>query len=176
MKPMRMLWVAMVVMISGLAHAGLVIWGDGFMMTVQEPSGWVASSDAGRADGLPVVLFQTGSTWQTSPVVMYARVVKTSKDLASFIVADERDFQRNCPGIQISNIGPVEKRFACSAGSAPNTELVHYARVAPGILVWVMSARTGKDLARYTSDFHKVVATATCEAVNASQAKDGKSH
>lgn len=176
MKPMRMLLVAMVVMISGLARAGLVIWGEGFMLTVQEPSGWVASSDAGRVDGLPVVLFQKGRTWQNSPVVMYARVVRTPKDLASFIAADELSFQSNCPSIQISTVGPAERRFACSSGSAPNMELVHYARVAPGILVWVMSARTGKDLDRFANDFHKVVAMATCDAIDASQPKDGKSH
>lgn len=172
---MKIIMSMVYILISVVAYAGIVVWGDGFMLTVQEPPGWVASSDAGRSDGLPVVLFQKGSTWQASPVVMYARVVRTPKDIASFVASDERAFQRNCPGIQISNTGPAEKRFACSSGSAPNTELVHYSRVPPGILVWVMSARTGKDLDLYIGDFRKVVSTAACDAINTGQSKDGKS-
>lgn len=172
---MKIVMSVVFILIPVVAYAGVVVWGDGFMLTVQEPPGWVASSDAGRSDGLPVVLFQKGSSWQNSPVVMYARVVRTPKDIASFITSDERTFQRNCPGIQISNTGPAEKRFACSSGSAPNTELVHYSRVPPGILVWVMSARTGKDLDRFANDFRKVVATVTCDAISTSQPKDGKS-
>jgi hypothetical protein len=167
--------VVVTIFISHPVWAGLVVWGDGFMMTVQEPAGWVASSDAGRADGLPVVLFQKGSTWKNSPVVMYARLVKTTKDLSNFIAADVRDFQKSCPGIQISDVGFSEKRFVCKSGNAPNAELVHYARTAPNVLVWVMSARNENDLTRYSDVFHKVVLSATYEVINLNSAKGANS-
>jgi hypothetical protein len=175
MKQLRVLLGIGGVIMGSLAHAGLMIWGDGFMMTVQEPAGWTASSDAGRANGLSVVLFQKGNTWQNSPVVMYARLVKTTKDLSAFIAADVRDFQQSCPGIQISDVNSTEKRFVCKTGGAPNAELVHYTRTTLGIVAWVMSARLETDLDRYSSDFHKVVSSATCEAINTSSARGGKS-
>lgn len=162
----RCLLIAMMMLSAAVAHAGLVVWGNGFMLTVQNPAGWVASSNAGRADGLPVVLFEKGSTWQNSPVVMYARVVKSALDLSSFIAADVRDFQKSCPGIRVVDLASDEKRFICSAGNAPNSEVVHYARTKPGILIWVMSARTESQLESFASDFHKVVASATCDTMD----------
>lgn len=162
---MKYLLGCLVVMWSLVAHAGIVVWGDGFMLTVQEPAGWVASSDAGWADGLPVVLFQKGSTWQNSPVVMYARLVKTSKDVTAFMATDVREFQKSCPGIRVVDAAPNAKRFICASGSAPNSEIVHYERTKPGLLIWVMSAHSEKDLDRYGVDFQHVVSSATCDVM-----------
>lgn len=173
---MKILGLILMMMVSlSTANAGLVVWGEGWMLTVPEPEGWVASSDAGRNDGLPVVLFQKGSSWQASPVVMYARIVTDKQHLSSFIADDLQSFRKSCPGIQITDAGINEKQFICETGNAPNAELVRYAQVSHGVLMWVMSARTENELHRYASDFHKVISSSTYEPINTSHAKGVKS-
>ena len=56
-----------------------VVYGPKAAFAIAAPNGWVLDNKSGAVDGLPCVLYPKDTTWQTSPVVMYAKIASTTR-------------------------------------------------------------------------------------------------
>ena len=43
------------------------------------PRGWTMDNKAGARDGVPMVFYPTGTTWQSAPVAIYTRPISSSR-------------------------------------------------------------------------------------------------
>jgi MORN repeat variant len=63
------------------------------------PQGWVADVNAGRRDGLPLVLYPKGKKWKASGENMYLRIFfKKGRSFKQVIKDDEEGFENNVSG------------------------------------------------------------------------------
>lgn len=166
MKKYALCLLACLVAMPCWAGDGMIILAGSVSFIVNPPVGWVVDTRSGALQGVNVVLYPKGQTWQNAPAVMYARVPEKEKQtFAQFIAIDEKVFQDSCPGIQIQSITiqadpqyPIQsRRFICSSGAAQNSELVSYVDAGKSFVVWVASARSKSDLERIQPAFVQLV-------------------
>ncbi len=148
------------------ATEGVVVLGEGFSLMIKAPQGWVPDTKVDAGSGISAVLYPEGSSWQDAASVMYVRTKKTRESLDSLVKNDVAEFRADCPGIQIqTEKSPVKanyplqmKRFTCTSGAAPNSELVAYLDVGKQIIViWVVSSRTEAQLNSTRPAFEQVL-------------------
>jgi len=58
---------------SGYAH------GPDHCYYFETPSGWTMDNRAGARDGVPMVFYPSGTTWQSAPVAIYTRPVASAR-------------------------------------------------------------------------------------------------
>lgn len=148
------------------AQEGMIVLAGKLSFLAKPPVGWIADTTSGASQGVNVVLYPKGQTWQNAPAVMYARVeAKRGQPLGKFVATDEKVFQGNCPGIQIQSLTiktnpqyPIQsRRFSCASGDAQNSELVSYVDAGSYVVIWVASARKAADLAKAQPAFEQVI-------------------
>ena len=54
---------------------------DSIAFIFTAPDGWLLDNYSAVNQGLPAVFYPIGQTWKDSPVIMYARARKISKDI-----------------------------------------------------------------------------------------------
>ena len=51
-----------------------IVYGPKAAYKIDAPKNWVLNNVSGKSSGLPCVLYIQGSTWENSPVIMYAKI------------------------------------------------------------------------------------------------------
>ncbi len=88
-----------------------IIYGDKHAFGIAAPPGWVLDNQSGLEQGLQAVFYPRGSSWEGSPVVMYANTVRRDisgkETLDSLIKADIADFKARHPGVVVGALTPM---------------------------------------------------------------------
>src|SRR6185503_19573676 len=101
-KPILILFSALQVFIlcsaqvseQGQFPAG-IIYGPKAAYKIDAPKNWILDNKSGISQGLPCVLYVNGYTWQTSPVIMYAKIAGTNfENIDSFIAFAIKEFKK----------------------------------------------------------------------------------
>lgn len=148
------------------AQEGTIVLLKNTSFLVKPPLGWVADTQSGASQGVNVVVYPQGSSWQKATSVMYARVEeKLGRSLEGLVADDIQKFQQGCPAIQIQSLHLQTKiayparlrRFICRSGDAPNSELVAYIDIGRYFVIWVATSRTEKALAEIQTPFESIL-------------------
>jgi hypothetical protein len=123
---------------------------------VAAPGGWVVDDRPGVEDGIPLVLFPAGGSFQQSPAVMYVRTFarNSGRTLTAFVrddVAQQRSRSKHCrvgerPAIALgSGVRAWLRDFTNDRWG--NCETVAYLEGEEGFVTVVLSARDEKSRA-----------------------------
>lgn len=86
--------------------------GRGLIFALAEPAGWKMDTDSGKRDGVPVVYYQSGQSWDNAPVVMYAntavKACQPGTGLEAFIKNEVQELKNKNPNLKISDAGTLE--------------------------------------------------------------------
>src|SRR5271157_3178488 len=86
----------------------LLIYGDGFLFGVKEPSGWSGDTDNASRLRANVVFYNNKETFQTSTTIIYIQAGhKTDNDLSKDMEADVAGYRRRYPSIVFKNLPGV---------------------------------------------------------------------
>ena len=141
--------------------AGGIIYGPRHAFMVTAPPGWVLDTQAGKADGLVVVFYRTGESWQNGDAVMYVNTVVPDSgrqaNPSQVMRDDSVRFSRDVPGIGVARLAPMRtkdgrvanvRRFTGDPrGSFEMVAYVAEKSVTP-ILVLSARSRTGFEAAQ----------------------------
>lgn len=89
--------------LAGAAIAGdEIVYGQEIGIGVSVPDGWIFDRESGRSQGLQGVLYPVGSTWESSPQMIYIHIVRLmpGESLGKFILADLETFAKSGPDIR----------------------------------------------------------------------------
>ncbi len=157
-----------------------IVYGPKGAFSIKAPDGWVLDNEAGRADGLPCVLFPKEEDWETADPLMYAKIAGTD-------VTDAEAFAKKAIAEMTKERGEFAvKRSATgkTAGGEPyfindyaanddysRSERVAYIQMPKAVAYVVFSAEKRATLAK-----HARALTQVLESFRAMEAKvDGES-
>jgi len=92
---------------------GSIFGGRSFSFVLKEPNGWTMDIETARSQGLQVVLYPDGSSWNNAAAVMYARVIDKDEDQSTIdkvISNDVADFMKLSKESTVSDSPPLETR------------------------------------------------------------------
>jgi hypothetical protein len=146
---------------------GGILYGKRHGAILAAPPGWIFDNESGRPNGLRVVLYRVGETWDNSPGVMYANGVDAPDDqpvdLDSFVAADLADQRQHSPGLQTFELAPLALpdgtpvRVVGMRGSPGNVEAIAFLPQPHAVVLLVLSARTQERFDRDLPDFREFV-------------------
>lgn len=129
---------AMLLMHFGLAKAQSgYVYGPDHCYHFSAPSGWQLDNQAAAVDGVPMVLYPTGSSWQSAPVVMYTQPTRRTGDDSASVQAQVNDvldmYKKSGQAVKAGRIGTVRAKtgttgelWSFSGYQNGGTELVVY--------------------------------------------------
>jgi hypothetical protein len=145
-----------------------VVYGPKAAFAIAAPNGWVLDNKTGAADGLPCVLYPKDTTWQTAPVVMYAKIASTThEDAKEFIKVAIEHMTKERPGFTHRQVAAgktneglewVINEYPASE-SYPRVERVAYVQLPKAVAYIVMSAENADVGARYAVALEDVMAS-----------------
>lgn len=126
----------------------------------EAPRGWIADYESGKKIGLCVVFYPRGTTFHTTPALIYPNLVTTDEALQPFIEGDLERFSRTTgskvetlPAIRADDQMSFELRRLVN-GPPPNEhEIIAYHAADGAILLAVLSARTAANIDAYRGSF-----------------------
>ena len=72
-----------------------IIYGPKAAYKIDAPKNWTLDNKSGISQGLQCVLYVNGFTWQSSPVIMYAKIAATNfENIDSFIEFAIKEFKK----------------------------------------------------------------------------------
>lgn len=159
--------VKMIVLLLQILYAipawadGRVIYGDGFVFSLEAPHKWVLDVLKVPPE-LNLVLYPRGQTWADASAVMYGRVLKKGKkSFQDIIQEDEADFLQRCPQGKIGKksltvkIKNSETRsFLCPDSAYEVVTFIDTEKVA---VLFVLSSRTETAFNAGLKDFENLV-------------------
>jgi hypothetical protein len=150
---------------DGQSHAGIVYGPQGAYM-IDAPKHWVLDNKTAVSDGLPCVLYIDSSTWENSPVIMYAKIASpTYPTIDKFIAFAIKEFVKEDPGFyhKESKTGEINgKKYVIMdyrGGPYKSYERVFYVQMESAVGYVVFSARNKEDFAKYADALLEVVAS-----------------
>jgi hypothetical protein len=109
-----MLVLAMVVSLSASAVNGHeegtgLMYGPGNAFTIKAPPGWTLDTKSGQSQGLYAVFYPVGSSWSSSPAMMYVNTALKSGDptLEHLIQGDVKRQKAASPNLQVVAGEPI---------------------------------------------------------------------
>lgn len=145
-----------------------VVYGPKAAFAIAAPNGWVMDNKSGAADGLPCVLYPKDTTWQTAPVVMYAKIASTTYEGAKeFIKIAIENMTKERPGFVHRQVAAGKTNEGLewiineypATESYPRVERVAYVQMPKAVAFIVMSAENADVSARYAVALEDVVAS-----------------
>jgi hypothetical protein len=146
------------------------VQGKGYAFEIKAPQSWVLDNDAAKAQGLNLVLYPTGNTWQDSRAVIYFRVRTIGPAIQN--VADQvNDTLRNLkesgsPNVKARNVRTLTTQDASKAqiyyysgDQFGNIEATAYIQGTGSIHFITLSARDEDAFKQAVSAFDSVVAS-----------------
>jgi hypothetical protein len=145
-----------------------VVYGPKAAFAIAAPNGWVLDNKSGEADGLPCVLYPKDTTWQTAPVVMYAKIASTTyEDAKEFIKIAIENMIKQRPGFTHRQVAAGKTNEGLqwiineypATQSYPRVERVAYVQMPKAVAFVVMSAENADVAVRYAVALEDVVAS-----------------
>ena len=82
-----------------------IVYGSNYSFLIQAPSGWAIDNQAGRPNGLEVVFYRTGESWEHGAAVMYVNTAPPDSghdaDPLLIIAQDSARFVSASPEVRI---------------------------------------------------------------------------
>lgn len=145
-----------------------VVYGPKAAFAIAAPNGWVLDNKSGAADGLPCVLYPKDTTWQTAPVVMYAKIASTThEDAKEFVKVAIEHMTKQRPGFTHRQVAAGKTNEGLewvineypATESYPRMERVAYVQMPKAVAYIVMSAENANVGDRYSAALEDVVAS-----------------
>jgi hypothetical protein len=146
--------------------AGLV-YGPKAAFEISAPEDWILDNKAGLSSGLPCVLYLANSSWQQSPVIMYAKIAsptyKTVKEFTEFAYAEWKKLDPNFKRERLGNVS-IDKTYAAVVfkyvgGQYGSYETTAYVQVENAVCYVVLSAKNETDYIKYADALIKTIKT-----------------
>src|SRR5260221_949341 len=136
--------------------AGLV-YGPKAAFQIAAAKDWTLDNKAGLDSGLPCVLYLSNSTWQHSPVIMYAKIAspdhKTVKEFTEFAYAEWKKRDSNFVRERLNDVkiavGYTAVVYKYVGGPYGSFEGTAYIQVPNAVCYVVFSARNEADYHKY---------------------------
>ena len=144
-----------------------VIHGPKAAFEISAPEGWVLDNMSGKSNGLDCVLYLSGSSWQNSPVIMYAKVASTRFErVEDFLEFTHQEYEKDDPAPMVGNMPPVTINDSLTAviesysgGVHGSFEATAYIQVPRAVCYIVFSARNEAGFRSYAQALSGVVRT-----------------
>ena len=152
---------------------GGIVYSENVGVSLKAPQGWVFDTKSGLSQGVHVVMYPQGETWEESPEVMYVNIVENQDEtLDAFIAGDIEVFKSNAPKLAVKKDAPItlsdgntaEVRLF-SGDEWDNFECIAYAAKGTDVIIYVLSARDEKGLKKNLGAFKKMVAESSLMGV-----------
>jgi hypothetical protein len=133
---------------------------------IDAPKHWVLDYKSGVPDGLPCVLYIEGFTWESSPVIMYAKIASpTYPNIDKFIAFAVKEFVKEDRNFyhKESKTGDIGgKKYVIMdyrGGPYKSYERAFYVQMESAVGYVVFSAKNKKDFDKYADALLEVVAS-----------------
>ena len=144
-----------------------LIYGPFAAFQISAIDGWTLDNKAGLVDGLHCVLYLKNSSWEGSPVIMYAKIAsptyKTVKEFTDFAFAE---FKKEDPNFKRERLEEVKideahKAFIYKYVGGPynSYEGTAYVQVHNAVCYLVFSAKNENDYNDYSGALVKTIKT-----------------
>jgi hypothetical protein len=145
-----------------------IVHGKEFAFEIKAPRGWVLDNEAAREQGLNLVLYPTGTGWETSKAVIYVRVRSNDANVRN-IDGQVEDTLRNfraggSPNVSVKYIKTMTtqdaskaKVYHYSGDKFGNFEAAAYIQAKDSIHFITLSARDQETFQRALSAFNSIV-------------------
>jgi hypothetical protein len=145
-----------------------VVHGKEFAFEIKAPRGWVLDNAAAKEQGLNLVFYPTGTSWETSKAVIYVRVRSNDANVRN-IDGQVEDTLRNfrasgSPNISVKYVKTLTtqdaskaKIYHYSGDKFGNFEATAYIQAKGSIHFITLSARDQESFQRALSAFNSVV-------------------
>lgn len=130
-------------------RSGIITY-EGVVFGLTPPQGWLLDAESGIGNGVPVVFYPEGSSWETAKVVMYANVTvkHDGETVDSLVRQDMARFKNDDNSVVISDMQPIaigKKQAMVKSfyGKSPeNYEAVAYIDEKQHVVFLVLSAKS----------------------------------
>ena len=152
---------------QGSVYPAGVVYGPNAAFQISAPDGWVLDNRSGLSNGLHCVLYLTGSSWQDSPVIMYAKVASTRfESIQTFLEFTHQEYAKDDPAPKLEPMPPVVINDTLTAtveslsgGVHGSHEATAYVQVPGAVCYVVFSARNEADFRSYVRALPEAVGT-----------------
>jgi hypothetical protein len=144
-----------------------VVYGPKAAFEVTAPEGWVLDNTAGLSNGLQCVLYLSRSSWQGSPVIMYAKIASPRFErLDDFLEFTRKEYAKDDPLPTLERMAPITINdslsavvMSCTGGVHDNHEQTAYVQVPGAVCYVVFSARDEAGFKMYAHALAETVRT-----------------
>jgi len=145
--------------------AAAVVYGDKAAFMIGAPAGWVIDNQAGKSQGLDCVMYPKGSSWEKSPVVLYARIVGDEKlTVDDFIQSDIAELRANSPSLSTKELPTIKTHLGWEARVVEfrgvaygNLERAAFIKGKDAVCYFVFSARDEENYQKHIKALEEVV-------------------
>jgi hypothetical protein len=141
---------------KGQFPAGIV-YGPKGAYKIDAPMHWILDNTSGLSAGLPCVLYIEGHTWESSPVIMYAKIASPSfTNIDKFIAFAIKEFKKEDSTFYHKELkkGTIaENKYVIMdyhGGPYNSYERVFYIQMEKAVAYVVFSARNEEDYRKYS--------------------------
>jgi hypothetical protein len=145
-----------------------VVHGKEFAFEIKAPRGWVLDNEAAKVQGLNLVFYPTGTSWETSKAVIYVRVRSNDANVRNIDGQVEdtlRSFRAGgSPNVSVKYVKTLTtqdaskaKIYHYSGDKFGNFEAAAYIQAKGSIHFITLSARDQESFQRALSAFNSVV-------------------
>ena len=89
-----------------------IVYGSHYSFLIQAPPGWAIDNQAGRANGVDVVFYRAGESWEHGTAVMYVNTASPDSghdaDPLLIIAQDSARFVAAAPNVRIVGASPLQ--------------------------------------------------------------------
>jgi hypothetical protein len=153
---------------TGAPDAGDVglMYGPGYTFWIKPPTGWVLDTASGQVDGLDAVFYPVGGSWRSSPIVMYASVLRKNdrETLTTAIARDVARSKADSPGVTVTALKSLptsdKERAEVRSFAGEKTggsEEIAYVDAGSVVAILVVDARAGSHIEEVRSAFEQLV-------------------
>lgn len=146
-----------------------IVYGEKAAFMIGAPTGWVIDNQAGRNQDLDCVMYPNGSSWEKSPVVIYARMVGDEKlTVDDFIKSDIDELRANSPSLITKDWPTIKTHLGWEARiiefrgvSYGNVERTAFIKGKDAVCYIVFSARDEESYQKHVKALEEVVKSFT---------------
>jgi len=161
-----------VVLNLNYAHAdGAICYSSKNAFATNPPKGWIADFEGAKRLNLCVVYILKGTTFDSSPALIYPNLVENNKklpsgkaDLSDFIEGDIEAYKKRSPKGRVVDAKPIQRQSRSIPvkdflnGTAPNEfERIGFLSEGSDVLVIALSARNEKDFNQYQTSLNEFI-------------------
>jgi hypothetical protein len=156
-----------------------IVHGPKGAFNIAAPTGWVIDNTAGKANGLPCVLFRKGQTWQNAEPLMYAKIASTSyEDAEAFAKTAIEEMKKERGEYEVKRVAAGKTKGGQSyfineyspTKQYPRAERVAYVQMPKAVAYIVFSCDGEKALRKHERALTDVAESLTAMDVKSDRA------